>query len=505
MRLQRIGQGFDPPPLHAVSFMPVHPRPVVAMRLFASLIRSRATSVAAVALVISSCGGGAVSPDKARGEVVAEAAGGKLSGERLDRWLVATAQAPTRAEANGLVSAWINTALLIDAIRKNASLDDQATVDSVIMETAARMMVADYFNARDLKMPAITDRQIDSVLDLDNARVFQQIVLHFKGKADSASVAAFKQRVRQLHIKLEKGADFTQAVKEYSDDTVSRANNGYLPALTAADMGDRLALVYNLRPDGLSPIVQSPVAPAFIILRRAKRSESRDGVRAWLAPKLAHRADSVFVDSIAHARHVAISPDARLRLRAMAREPVNLASGPPFATWEGGGLSPAAVRNGTLSLQPSDRFGLSDAPDTVVTGFLMGLARRDIIVPMTVTTEPLPTAAIRSKIEPAYRRVLDSLRAAVRRLPATLPAGDASAMQIDSILVQRAAFLPLPGSLTAVLRARSPVTVNHPVLDGVVRGSLPRWQVIHKDDTVRRTDGTRPLPTPAPPPAKPKP
>ena len=509
MRLQRIGQGFDPPPLHSSSRCNigrnvVQPRPVVAMRPFASLLSSRAPIVAAGALLWVGCSGGAISPEKARAQAVAEAAGGKLPGDALDRWLVASRETPTRSEASGLVSAWINVALLIDAVRKAAPLDDQATVDSVIMETAARTVVAEYFGARDARMPEITERQVDSVLDVDQARVFQQIVLRLKGKPDSNSVKALQQRALQLHAKLEKGANFTAAVKEFSDDSASRSTNGFLPALTAAQMGDRLAPVYNLRPDGISQIVASPVAPAFIILRRANRQESRAGVKAWLAPQLAHRADSIYVDSIAAARHIVVSADARLRTRSMAHEPVALVTGAPFATWKDGALAPAAVRNATLSLTPADRFALTDAPDTVVTQFLVGLARRDIILPIVVK-EPLPTAAIRAKIEPAYRRVLDSLRAAVRRLPASLSPADAAVMQIDSVLAQRAPFLPLPGALAAVLRARGPVTVNQQVLDAIARGVTPRWQVVHKDDSAQRrnTPALQRAPAGAPTPGAP--
>ena len=457
-------------------------------------------------MLLAGCGGGAISPEKARTLAVAEAAGGSLSGEVLDKWLVVSKEVPTRVEASGLVSAWINGTLLIDAIRKKTPLDDQATFDSVIMETAARTVVGQYFNARDLQMPAITDRQVDSVLDIDQARVFQQVVLRIKGKVDSASVIALRRRAEALKKKLESGSDFAAAVKQESDDSVSRASNGFLPAVTAAEMGPKLAPIFNLAPNTISPIVASPVSPAFVILRRATRPESRSGVKLWLAPRLARRADSLYMDSIAHAKKIVIGADARLRVRAMAHEPVNLGDGPPLATWEGGSLTPAAVRNATLSLTPMDRFALTDAPDTVVTQFLTGLARRDILLPIVVT-EPLPTAAVRAIYLPPYRRVLDSLRAVVNRLPASLSSGDAAAMQIDSVLAQRAPFLQLPGALQAVLRARTPTTMQQQVFDALVRGAVPRWQVIHKDDSTVHNPGQaiKPAPGRAPTPGAAKP
>jgi len=459
------------------------------MRLVASLLDSRATLVAASALLLAACGGGAISPEKALTMPVVEVAGGSVKGEALARWLVAQKDAPTKAEANSIISAWINDALLVDAFRRNVALDEPATFDSVVMETAARTVVGQYFQKRDAGLPAVTERQIDSTLDIDQARVFQQIVIHFKGKADSASVAAFKTRVKGIHDKLKAGADFTAAVREYSDDSISKANGGYLPALSAAEMGERLSSLYNLAPNELSQIVQSPVSPAFIILRRATRKESRNGVKAWLAPRLARHADSLFVDSIARTKEMVIAADARLRVRAMAKEPVDLVDGPPLVTWKGGALTPAATRNGILSLAPIDRYSLTDAPDTVVTQFLTGLFRREILLPVAVT-EPLPTAAIRSTYLTPYRRVLDSLKAVVSRFAGTLPPADAATAHIDSMMAKRSPFLPLPGALANVLRARSPVKVDHAVLEAVVRGALPRWQELHKpDSTAKKSAG----------------
>jgi len=467
------------------------------MRLAVLQNHSRSALLAGAALVLAGCGGGAVSPEKARNEAVAEAGGGKLTGATLDRWLVAQKQPPTRAEASGLLSAWINDALLIDAVRSNFNFEEPTTFDSVIMETSARLVVANYFASRDSLVPPVTEHQVDSVLDADHARVFQQIVFRLKGKADSASVSALKAKALQVHAKLVKGGDFTAAVKEYSDDSLSRAHNGFLPAVTAQEMGEPLGEIFNLPPNGISRIVASPVAPALVILRRATRQESRQALKEWLAPKLARRLDSLYVDSIAQSKQIVIPVDARLRLRQLAHEPIITSDAAPFATWQGGELKPAAVRNATLTLMPIDRFKLTDAPDTIITQYLIGLARRDILLPIVVK-EPLPTAAVRAAYLPPYRRVIDSLKSVVGRLPASLSAADAATMHVDSVLAQRSPFLPLPGALTAVLRQRKPVKVNAPVFDAVVRDATPRWQMLHKDDSTLTQKNPPPPIKPAP-------
>jgi PPIC-type peptidyl-prolyl cis-trans isomerase-like protein len=459
------------------------------MRNFPVLLRSGTIVLLAGVIALAACGGTAIPPEKALTMPVAEAAGGQLSGAVLDRWMVASKNAPNRAEATGLISAWLNDALLIDALRRNRPLDDQVTFDSVILETAKRVASIRYFARRDSLLPPITERQVDSVLDIDNARVFQQIVLRLKGKPDSASIRAIFVRAGALRNKLAQGGDFTAAVKEFSDDSSTKAHDGFLTAITATDaarLGDRLAPLFRLAPNSVSPVIPSPYEPAVIIFRRATRAESRAGVKAWLAPILARRADGAFVDSLTRAKKLTLAPDAVARARAIAAEPVTVTDNTPLATWDGGALSGAAVRVGILSFTPSDRAALTNAPDTTMTQYLNDLARREIVLPL-IAPEPLPTPEIRAAYQPTYRRLLDSLRAIVGRLPSTLSAADAATQQLDSALVGHASFLPLPWSLAAVLRARSPVKVDQAVLDAIIHGVVPRWQTTHKDDSVTKT------------------
>jgi hypothetical protein len=456
---------------------------MVVMRLSASLAHSCATLLGAAALVLTGCGGGAVSADKARGQVVAEAAGTSLSGATLDRWLLKAPIAPTKVAASGLVSAWLNTTLLIDAVRRDAPLDDAITTDSVIAEDAGRGMLTQYFVARARARPPVTEEQVDSLLSLDQVRVFQQIVVRVKPGTDTGTIRKIGNSTRSLATKLQAGGDFTAAVKQYSEDTLTRSRNGFVPAITETEMAGQLRPIWNLQPGVVAPPV--PGRDGFHILRRATRDEARPLLKEWLAPRLARRADSLFVDSLARARAIVIAPDARLRVRAMALEPVAISSGGPLVTWKGGSLGPAEVRDAVLMLPPDKRVEISDASDTNAAQFLTGLARRDILMPL-VSSDPPPNAAARATLVPEYRRMVDSLRAIVKRMPANLSAGDAATQWVDSVLARRAPFLPLPGSLASVLRGRSNVAVNQPVLDGVLRGALPRWQEAHRADSTMR-------------------
>jgi hypothetical protein len=462
---------------------------MVAMRLSISFAPTCATLLAAGAFLLTGCGGGAVAPDKARGQVVAEAAGGSRPGAALDRWLLKSPVLPNKVVGSGFVSAWINTALLIDAVRRNTAIDDPATSDSAISDDAARGMVTQFMISHNGQLPPVTEKQIDSLLALDRVRVFQQIVFRAPPKADSATIRKIVLSARALVGKLQSGGDFAAAVKQYSEDTASRARGGFLPALTESDLPPALAPVWNLAPGNISPPVSG--GGSLHIFRRAKRDESRGALKAWLAPRLAQRADSVFVDSLLHARGAVIATDARLRLRKMAVEPIAVSEGGPFVTWTGGVLTPAEVRQATLMLLPADRVALSDASDTVATQFLMGLTRRELILSLA-SKEPPPSAEARAALVPKYRRALDSLRAAIKRLPSNLSAADAAAQYIDSVLAQRAPFLPLPGNLAAILRGRGTVKVNQPIFDGVVQGASLHWRELHKSDSAPKNPAAVP-------------
>ncbi|HEY4101081.1 MAG TPA: peptidylprolyl isomerase [Gemmatimonadales bacterium] len=449
-----------------------------------------AAGLAAIGFLLAGCSGGAMSPDKAKHTPVVEAAGGTLSGAVLDSWLVAIKQQrPSPVVANELVSAWINSALVIDAIRHNGQLTDSVTIDSVILPDAERGIAAQYFATRAAARPAVTDAQVDSLINLDRVRVFQQILFRAPPHVDSAQAATIVGHARLALTRLRGGADFSSLVKSMSEDSASRANGGYIPPLSRNLIPQQFSTIWTLRPNDFSLIVQSPIG--LHIFRRANRDESKPMLRAWLAPILARHADSLFVDSLARAHHIAIAPGARVEVRSIAHEPVVAAAGAPLVTWDGGSLTPAEVRSAMLMLQPAERVVLTDASDSTITQFLKGLARERITI-ASISTTPIPTPEARRTLVPAYQQIMDSMKAAFARLPATGSAADAATMLMDSVVAQRARYFPLPGALGTILRSRSPVKVNQTALNGVIAGAAVEWQQVHKNDSTPSRTPTRP-------------
>ena len=180
------------------------------------------------------------------------------------------------------------------------------------------------------------------------------------------------------------------------------------------------------------------------------------------------------------AQRVSLAPDAVVRVRAMAREPVTASSGAPLASWTGGDLPPARARDWIMMLSPVDRVALSDASDSATTVFLNDLVQREIFFALAVPGGGV-TARARGVLAPPYRTALDSVKAILLAVGGTSradPAGAATAL-VDSVVGLTRHFRPLPGGLSGVLRARYPVAVDTTVLGVLLRASRTAWRKRH--------------------------
>jgi len=210
------------------------------------------------------------------------------------------------------------------------------------------------------------------------------------------------------------------------------------------------------------------------ILRRPPIAEARTQFKAWLAPRLARRADSVWVDSLSQAKKVSVAADAPARLRAGAVEPLVFEGEVPLVTWEGGALAPVQVRRWVALLPPIERAGLANAADSVATLFLRELAQREIVyILVTGGTELTPRAW--DALAPQFRSAIATVREEMRPM---LVNGDLSAAAIayvESVTTGGQRYRPMPGGMAGVLRARTAVTVDRDAISAIVAAALPVW------------------------------
>jgi hypothetical protein len=419
-------------------------------------------------------------PTQARQSVVIDAGGAQLLGSKLEAWLTSSRVQPSAPAVALVVNTWIDEALLAKAMQDHVALDDSATVDAVIREDAVRGEIAAYWAERLKQRPAISDRQVDSLLEQDRVRVLQQIVLRVPAGSDSATQVAVIDRARQVLARARKGDDFSALVKQYSEDSLTRANNGFLPAFQRADLPAAIAAqTWALRPGEVSALVASPMG--VHIMRRATRDESRAGLRAWLAPVVARRVDSVFVDSVGRALGFTLDANVVARLRTMASQPNAPDSGPPIATWKGGEMSALEARNWIMMVNPAARVLLAGASDSAVRIFAREAGQREYVAALAAPAG-VPTPKARETLAPEYRAGLDSVMAQLRAVAGNRTPAEAATAYVDS-LIKGLPFRPLPGALSGVLRLRYPVRVDSVAINALTEFALTTWQKTHADTT----------------------
>ena len=425
-----------------------------------------------------------MSLEAARQAIVVDAAGAPLRGATLERWLTATNRPAGAAAAAVALSAWIDEALLATAIQQGAELDDSATVDEVILPDAVRGAIRGFWERRlNARAPA-TDAAVDSLSQLDRVRVYQQLFVAVPAGADSTRLKQVAARAAELIRRApHSAAEFAALVREASDDSVGRRNNGFMPATTRAGMPSGLAAtLWGLPAGGQSAALRS--AAGYHLFRRATADESREGLRAWLRVEQARLADTRFTDSLLAAHQLKVAAEGLRAIRAIAREPVIAVDSAPVATWKGGQLLPSRVRLWVMMLQPEERAMLHDASDSATTFFLNEMAQREIVA-FLAQPEPGISATAREVLAPQYRRALDSVKVDLGMTLAKSGSDPAAAagMVLDSVVAGSRRFLPLPGALASVLRTRYPVKVDTLALDVLLRNSRRDWQRRSANDT----------------------
>ncbi len=423
-----------------------------------------------VALVLTvglaACAGG-TSLDDARKAVIVDAEGAQLTGEMLERYLLKIAEPPSRTAAALVVSAWIDVALLQHAVGQGIDLGDSAIVDQALHPDASRGILAEFATERYKGRPAPTDAQADSVFDLGWVRVFQQVL--FAGDVRDTSLA-MRTKLKFAMSTLDRarsGVGFDSLVAAYSEDTVFKDGGGYLPGVEWSDLPPSIARVtWNLAPNEVSNLTPSPRGAH--IFRRATMAQSRPGLKAWVAPRLAAYAHEAYLDSVRWMNDIKVTEDGVERFRALATDPMQDTGGDgPLVTWKGGGLSPAVARLWLAVVPPRDRVNLAGVADSAITTLLTNIARQEVIMGQ-LAPAGVPTPAARAALAPQYRSSLNELVAAWQAIGGGRPIGAATAAVIDTVAGGKLAYRPPPGALAAILRSRAKVTVNQEAIDAIV-------------------------------------
>lgn len=448
-----------------------------------------ATTLAA-SLTLNACDAG-MSVEEARRAAVVDVSGVTLDGATLERLLLTSpSQVPPSTEAAGVyVSAFIDAALLRRALVRGTPLSDSAVVTQAIMPDAVRGQILTLLQQRESAMPVVTDEQADSLARLGAVRVFQHILLRIEDPNDTVTVRAALQRMEGVLGELRGGASFAELAQRVSQDTATAAAGGILPPLTRRELpqGRFADFAWGLQPGEVSQVVGSPAG--IHLLRRVSMADARPGLKEWLAPRLARRADSLWADSLTRAKGLEVAADVGERLREMAVEPFRGGGDAPMATWQDGDLSADEVRSWIGVLPAVERATLPVASDSAARLFVRQLGEREIVWEEASRGGPRVSPEAWEALAPQYRQILTAI---IEQYRDALVVGDSSIAVrgfVSDVTAGRLPYRPLPGALGSVLRNDAVVTVNAEALDAIIASATRQWET--RNDTTA-TEPTAP-------------
>ncbi|MBP6442976.1 MAG: peptidylprolyl isomerase [Gemmatimonadales bacterium] len=449
----------------------------------------------AALVLAAACGKDAV-PQDALDATVVQVGDAKLTGKVLQQWLLKSPVAPVASTASILVGSWLDAALLQQSKVTGLSLNDSALTDAAIGPDAARGMILEFWAGRANARPAPTDGQADSLAKADNVRVLQHFFLAIPRGADSMTVVGVANRARAI-LERAKTEDFTKLVREASEDSATRASDGFLPAVAREDVPQQIrAVAWSLEEGAVSRIIPSPIG--LHIVRRATLAESRRGLKRWLAPRYSRRADSTYVDSLARAAQMVIAEDARERVRAMLHEPLRVGGGGPLVTWTGGALTPDLAHDWIVMIPSTERATLAVASDSALTSFLREMMQRELILARAGASHQVGAKA-RGLLAPQYHTAVAEVLTEFGSRTAGVPAALAPSVFIDSLVLGRSRYRPLPGALSGVLRSKFEVSIDTASISKVLKSTQTLWAELHANDTTTTQPGTPQAPGVTPP------
>src|SRR5690606_24988390 len=247
----------------------------------ASMMRRHAWFAVATVILASACSGD-MPLEEARLATVVDVNGLTLDGATLEQVLVAAPEqspGPSDQTAGMAISAFIDAALLRQAIAAGDSLTDSATVHAAIVADALRGEVLQYLQARAAAMPPVGDTQADSLYRIGSVRVLQHILLRIDDFQDTVEQRRVGTRAMELLRELQQdGADFTAAARRVSEDTVTGPAGGFLPAVRRQelpDLGRFGEVAWSLGPGEVGGPALSPAG--VHLFRRVSQEEARPG------------------------------------------------------------------------------------------------------------------------------------------------------------------------------------------------------------------------------------
>src|SRR2546423_5813371 len=449
----------------------------------------------------------------AHAQVAVTAAGQTLTVDHLANLVGHAPRIPIRPDVlTGVANIYLDYAVLATELGRGRDLHDSALVLAAEWPMVAQLKWERYHDQLVATRGKLTPAQADSAFQAGTVRLFQHILIRIP---QSAVPMVEQQKEKQATALLrqaaaQRGFNFAQLARRYSEDPGSKTRGGYLPATPRGQFVPAFdSAAWTLPPGAMTAVVRTPFG--FHIIRRPPLAEVRDSFRVDLENSRTAQLDSLYLDSLANRRQLKIESGAPAMVRQAGPQ---IASAPsdnrPPATYPGGTFHVKDLARWLLALDPNDVRGISAASDAQLNQFIKVLAQRAMLVVEVdkagVRLSPDDWRRLRSEHDSAVARpggLLDVSPQLLKDSAATPAARVQLAMaHVDRYVDQAvtrgtAPFYPVPPFLAGALRQDQPWSVNEA---GIAR-ALKSAQAIRAADTTARpaaTPGFKPGPGPPP-------
>ena len=448
--------------------------------------------------------------------VAGTAAGQTLTVARLAELAGRAKKVPLRTEAvTGLTTVYLDYAVFAVELARGRNMDDSALVLEANWPNVAQLRWEHYHDQLVAARAKLTPAQTDSAYHAGDVRLFQHILVSVPPSAASKVEQDKKQQAEGLlrQVQAQRGANFSQLAKRYSEDPGSKSRGGYLGAVGRGRFVPAFDTVaWRLAPGAMSGLVRSPFG--FHIIRRPPLEEVRDSFRTELETAMAVHFDSAYIDSLAAQRDLKVQSGAAALVRQAIQEVAPATEDRrKLATYRGGVFRVRDLARWLFALDQRDVSSIGMASDAQLTEFVRRLAQRELLLREVDSAGVRLTPEDWRGLQTEHDSVLTILRTLLALSPrvlkdsaATEPARIELATRhvneyLDRVFEQGAAqFFPVPPFLAMALRPGQGWSVNEAGLGQ----ALERAQAIRAQrDSASRGSGTGLKPAPGPPPAPP--
>jgi hypothetical protein len=458
-----------------------------------------------IVMVLALAGCGALRDAfSAHAQVAGTAAGQTLTVERLASLVGHAQRIPVRPDVvSGVANVYLDYAVLATELGRGRDLHDSALVLAAEWPLAAQLKWEHYHDQLMAARGKLTPAQADSAFQAGSVRLFQHILIRIPQSAvpmveqqkQQQAVAVLRQAAAQ------RGFNFGQLARRYSEDPGSKVRGGYLPATARGQFVPSFdSAAWTLPPGAMTAVVRTPFG--FHIIRRPPLAEVRDSFRVDLENARIVQSDSLYLDSLAKLRQLKIESGAPARVRQAVPQIASARSDErTLATYRGGAFRVKDLARWLLALDPNDVRGITTASEAQLTQFVKVLAQREMLLVEVdkagVQLTPADWRQLRAEHDSAVARLEGLLGVSPQMLKdsAATPAARVHLAMakvdryVDQAVTQGTApFFPVPPFLASALRQGQAWSLN----DAGIARAVESAQAIRAADSAGRAASSPP-------------